>query len=117
MRPSGAHWIAVSLAGLGACANIEAIHSPPPAERSENMPEDRDTVAAVLIASTFQSMQRLAQAAPAEQAESVAAVEVAGLIDRPQKSQSPKDAQRHADRSDDRDIVQQWRNVAADEQR
>jgi hypothetical protein len=73
MRPSGALWIAVSLAGLGACANIEAIHSPPPAERSENMPEDRDTVAAVLIASTFQSMQRLAQAAPAEQAEILAA--------------------------------------------
>jgi len=73
MRPSGVLWIAVSLAGLGACANIEAIHSPPPAERSENMPEDRDTVAAVLIASTFQSMQRLAQAAPAEQAEILAA--------------------------------------------
>jgi hypothetical protein len=37
------------------------------------MPEDRDTVAAVLIGSTFQSMQRLAQAAPAEQAEILAA--------------------------------------------
>jgi hypothetical protein len=73
MRPSGALWIAVGLAGLGACANIEAIHSPPPSQRSENMPEDRDTVAAVLVASTFQSMQRLAQAAPAEQAEILAA--------------------------------------------
>jgi hypothetical protein len=73
MRPSGVLWIAVSLVGLGACANIEAIHSPPPPERSENMPEDRDTVAAVLIGSTFQSMQRLAQAAPAEQAEILAA--------------------------------------------
>jgi hypothetical protein len=73
MRLSGALWVAVSLAGLGACANIEAIHSPPPPERSESTPEDRDTVAAVLIGSTFQSMQRLAQAAPAEQAEILAA--------------------------------------------
>jgi hypothetical protein len=73
MRPSRALWIAVSLAGLGGCANIEAMHSPAPPQHSENMPEDRDTIAAVLIASTFQSMQRLAQAAPAEQAEILAA--------------------------------------------
>jgi hypothetical protein len=73
MRPSGALWIAVSLAGLGGCANIEAMHSPAPPQRSENAPDDRDTIAAVLIASTFQSMQRLAQAAPAEQAEILAA--------------------------------------------
>jgi hypothetical protein len=73
MRPSGRLFIAVSLAGLGACANIEAIHSPPPPPGNESAPEDRDTIAAVLMGSTFQSMQRLAQAAPAEQAEILAA--------------------------------------------
>jgi hypothetical protein len=52
---------------------MESMHTPPPPQHSENVPEDRDTVAAVLLASTFQSMQRLAQAAPAEQAEILAA--------------------------------------------
>jgi hypothetical protein len=52
---------------------MEALHSPPPPQRSEATTEDRDTVVAVLMASTFQSMQHLAQAAPAEQAEILAA--------------------------------------------
>jgi len=62
--------LALSLCG---CANMEALHSPPPPQRSEATTEDRDTVVAVLMASTFQSMQHLAQAAPAEQAEILAA--------------------------------------------
>jgi hypothetical protein len=62
--------LALSLCG---CANMEALHSPPPPQRSEATTEDRDTVVAVLMASTFQSMQHLAQAGPAEQAEILAA--------------------------------------------
>jgi hypothetical protein len=68
------------IASLGAlaallcgCANIDALRAPPPAPRTDNTAEDRDTVAAVMMASTFQSMQHLTQAGPAEQAEIVAA--------------------------------------------
>jgi hypothetical protein len=73
MRLSAILCVALGLAALGGCANIDAIRSPPPAPRNENMTEDRDTVGAVLMGSTFQNMQRLAQAAPAEQAEILAA--------------------------------------------
>jgi len=74
MRPSP---VAVALAlGLGGCATTDVLHSPPPPQRSEAAAEDRDTVAAVLMASTFQSMQQLAQAGPAEQAEILAAARV-----------------------------------------
>jgi hypothetical protein len=59
--------------GLGGCSSIDALHAPPPPPRSENAIEDRDTVAAVFMATTFQSMQHLTQTGPAEQAEIVAA--------------------------------------------
>jgi hypothetical protein len=72
MRPSLNSVLALGLALCG-CANIDTLRTPPPPQQSENRTEDRDTVAAVLMASTFQSMQHLAQAAPAEQAEIVAA--------------------------------------------
>jgi hypothetical protein len=62
--------LAFSLCG---CANIDALRPTPPPQRSDSSIEDRDTVAAVRMASTFQSMQHLAQAAPAEQAELLAA--------------------------------------------
>jgi hypothetical protein len=68
---------ALSLAALGlalcGCANIDALRPTTTPQRSDSITEDRDTVAAVLLASTFQSMQHLAQAAPGEQAEIVAA--------------------------------------------
>ena len=54
---------------LCGCAAVEGNRSQPPPQRSEATAEDRDTVAAVMLASTFQSMQHLAQAGPAEQAE------------------------------------------------
>jgi hypothetical protein len=57
------------LALLSACAGFGALQTPPPVQHSESIPEDRDTVAAVFMAGTFQSMQHLSQAAPAEQAE------------------------------------------------
>lgn len=67
----------VLAAGMGlalcGCANVEALRAPPPPQGTGSVAEDRDTVAAVLMANTFQSMQHLAQAAPAEQAEIVAA--------------------------------------------
>jgi hypothetical protein len=69
--PVAALWLA-----LGGCADFAAMHAPPPQpERSDNRNtvEDRDTVAAVLMANTLQSMQHLSQAAPAEQAEMVTA--------------------------------------------
>jgi hypothetical protein len=46
---------------------------PPPPQRSENVEEDRDAAAAVLMGNTFQTMQRLSQAPAAEQAELLAA--------------------------------------------
>jgi hypothetical protein len=58
---------------LGGCAAITAPHSPPPPPRAENVAEDRDAAAAMLVGSTFQSMQRLSQAPPAEQAEILSA--------------------------------------------
>jgi hypothetical protein len=76
MRHSGSLLAALGFGMvLCGCANLQALRTPPPPQGSENRNtnEDRDTVAAVLMANTFQSMQHLAQAAPAEQAEIVAA--------------------------------------------
>jgi hypothetical protein len=56
---------------LAGCASVTGPRSAPPA-RTEGGPEDRDAAAALLLANTFQSMQRLVQAAPAEQAELLA---------------------------------------------
>jgi hypothetical protein len=61
--------LATTLCG---CANMETLRPAPAPQRSDSSVEDRDTVAAVLMASIFQSMQHLAQAAPAEQAEILA---------------------------------------------
>jgi hypothetical protein len=58
---------------LAGCADMTATRSPPPPQRPENAAEDRDAAAAMLVGSTFQSMQRLTQAAPAEQAEILSA--------------------------------------------
>ena len=70
MRPSTPALVFLASAlVLSGCASIEALRAPPPAQHSESRTEDRDTVAAVFMAGTFQSMQHLAQAAPAEQAE------------------------------------------------
>jgi hypothetical protein len=59
--------------GLSGCANMEALRAPPAAQRSDNAAEDRETVAAVLMANNFQTMQHLSQAGPGEQAEIVTA--------------------------------------------
>ena len=69
------HWSAMSAVALvlGGCAGMSGLNAPPPAPHTESHPEDRDTVAAVFMAGTFQNMQHLAQAAPAEQAEIFAA--------------------------------------------
>jgi hypothetical protein len=48
-------------------------HALPPPQRAENLSEDRDAAAAIVVGSTFQSMQRLVQAPPAEQAEILSA--------------------------------------------
>jgi len=47
--------------------------APPPASEADTPSNDRDLAAAVVMADTFQNMQRLTQAAPAEQAEIVSA--------------------------------------------
>jgi len=60
------------LCALCACEALPKRDAPPP-PRSESVVEDRDTTAAVLLASTLQSMQRLVQSAPAEQAEILSA--------------------------------------------
>ena len=64
--------LALALLCACGCANFATMRNPPPAPHNENAAEDRDTVAAVFMAGMFQSMQHLAQAGPAEQAEIVA---------------------------------------------
>ena len=70
------YWIAVaslSAAVLGGCNMLPARNEAPPPQRAESTSDDRDVAAAVLVGDTFQSMQRLAQSPPAEQAEILAA--------------------------------------------
>jgi hypothetical protein len=74
MLPSGrgaaawaAAWAACALL-LAGCASVSGPHETQPAH-AERGPEDRDAVAALLLANAFQAMQRLVQSAPAEQAE------------------------------------------------
>jgi hypothetical protein len=74
--PATAMAMAVAMAwalALPGCADLPSMRTPPPAQHAESASEDRDTVAAVFMASTFQSMQHLSQAGPAEQAEIFAA--------------------------------------------
>ncbi len=71
MRLSAVGTAALAL-WLSGCANMGSLRAPPPVQHSDNAGEDRDTVAAVLMGSTLQSMQHLTQAGPAEQAEIVA---------------------------------------------
>jgi hypothetical protein len=63
---------ALALVLVGCGTTPEREEAPPPT-RADSGPEDRDTTAAVLIADSFQTMQRLAQSPPAEQAEILAA--------------------------------------------
>ena len=67
--------LALSLA-LCACSSIER-QPPPPPQLSESVAEDRDTAVAVLMGTTFQTMQRLSQAPAAEQAELLASARMA----------------------------------------
>ncbi len=57
---------------LGGCAQLVSHRpsAPPPGETQHV--EDRDTTAAVIVGGEFQTMERLAQASPAEQSEIVA---------------------------------------------
>ena len=64
--------LALALVCACGCAGFESMRAPPPAQHNESTAEDRDTVAAVFMAGMFQSMQHLAQAGPAEQAEIIA---------------------------------------------
>src|SRR5579863_10642202 len=54
------------------CSGMTPRPAPPP-QRTDNVEEDRDAAAAVLMGNTFQTMQRLSQAPAAEQAELLAA--------------------------------------------
>ena len=69
--------VSVGLLLAGCNAMTATTHAPPPPVRSDNAAEDRDAVAAMLMGSTFQNMQRLTQAPPAEQAEILAAARTA----------------------------------------
>jgi hypothetical protein len=66
--------LATALAlSLAACSAVPERQEAPPPPRADSSGEDRDVTAAVLIADSFQTMQRLAQSPPAEQAEILAA--------------------------------------------
>jgi hypothetical protein len=70
MRHNSGFMCALLLSG---CSGITATHAPAPTQRNESIAEDRDAAAAVLVGSTFQNMQRLSLAPPAEQAEILSA--------------------------------------------
>jgi hypothetical protein len=70
MRLKIALLLALCLTG---CAASPATAPAPPTPHNDNLGEDRDAAAAVLVGSAFQSMQRLSQAPPAEQAEILSA--------------------------------------------
>jgi hypothetical protein len=61
--------LALALCG---CTGL-ATRPPPPPQRNDNVAEDRDAAAALVMGNTFQTMQRLSQAPAAEQAELLAA--------------------------------------------
>jgi hypothetical protein len=61
---------------LCACAGTATRPAPQP-QRSESVAEDRDAAVALLLANSFQTMQRLSQAPAAEQAELLAAARAA----------------------------------------
>lgn len=65
-------WVLATLC-LAGCQGMPATRPAPAPQRNEAPSDDRETVAAVTMADTFQSMERLAQAAPAEQAELLSA--------------------------------------------
>jgi hypothetical protein len=58
---------------LGGCGSLLPSKSPGDAEQAVTPPVDRDTTVALLLADTIQTVERLAQSSPAEQAEIVAA--------------------------------------------
>jgi hypothetical protein len=66
--------LATGLAALALCGcnALPAQHAAPAPQRSESPSDDRDVAAAMLMADIFQTMQRLAQSPPAEQAEILA---------------------------------------------
>jgi hypothetical protein len=69
--------LALNLAlALCACSSVDR-RPPPPPQRTDSVAEDRDTAVAVLMATTFQTMQRLSQAPAAEQAELLASARMA----------------------------------------
>jgi len=70
MQRSGGLLCALVLSG---CSVLTASHAPPPAARNESSADDREAAAAMVVGNTFQSMQRLSQAPPAEQAEILSA--------------------------------------------
>lgn len=61
-------WLAIALALCG-CQSAPQLQRSAPAPQRNESADDHDSAAALLLANTFQIMQRLAQAAPAEQAE------------------------------------------------
>lgn len=73
MRRSFAVAVATLTVALGSGCQSQPPEAPPAPPPSDTPSNDRDLAAAVVLADTFQSMQHLAQAAPAEQAEIVSA--------------------------------------------
>jgi hypothetical protein len=74
MRRSLALGVAALTLALGSgCQSVPEPQASPAPAPSDTPSNDRDLAAAVVLADTFQSMQHLAQAAPAEQAEIVSA--------------------------------------------
>ncbi len=72
--------LAVALV-TGGCVGAAARRPPPPPApaSADSAAEDRDTVSAVLMGNTLQTMQRMAQSGPAEQAEILASARDAYL--------------------------------------
>jgi len=73
-RTGAVLWVVLAVCSVGAgCSALPSLRPVQEAARPAAAPIDRDTQVAVLLAGTIQTLQRLAGANPAEQAEIVAA--------------------------------------------
>jgi hypothetical protein len=72
MRPEGGLLAACLCLVLSACAGVGAVRPAQGSGPAIALDQDGDTAAAMMLANTIQTLQRLAQAGPAEQAEIIA---------------------------------------------
>jgi hypothetical protein len=77
MRPESGLLAATLCLVLSGCGGVSTVRPVPGGSPVVTLDQDGDTAAALMVASTIQTLQRLAQAGPAEQAEIIASARAA----------------------------------------